>query len=326
MIKTPTAIIIGAGAGVPYTFPTGPQLRSKIINFVRANGMPELAAIRSVAEEPLQLKGLVDALSMAPHLSVDALIESRPELKDIGKLSIAAALLPLERTAHVIRAKEDWIGFLLNQMRALDESISSNNVSFITFNYDRVLEHRLTVTLATMTGRSHMDAWEVVQRIPIVHVYGQLGRYEPLGETPKADDVVLFGDFLIGEDPISPRRIRTAADGIHLIDERDQTPSGFEQAHSLIREAEQIIFLGFGFDQTNLRRLLPASREGARPRVYGSAYMLRSGQVQAAQSTIADLLSPVRESGRRAPRRPGEIKLVDLTALDTLREYAHVLT
>jgi len=57
---------------------------------------------------------------------------------------------------------------------------------------------------------------------------------------------------------------------IHTIDKQTTTAIRYNQeefmkAHQLIREAEQVIFLGFGYDRTNLERLdIDFSNSGVR--------------------------------------------------------------
>ena len=64
----------------------------------------------------------------------------------------------------------------------------------------------------------------------------------------------------------------------------DENP-GLARAHQLLAEADQIIFLGFGYDQTNIERLLQYG-----PRVhqsfYGSALGLTPGEVRLAVNAL----------------------------------------
>jgi hypothetical protein len=64
-------------------------------------------------------------------------------------------------------------------VRSVDDFITNNQVSFVTFNYDRTLEHFLCVRIANTYGIALPLAWESVKKIPIVHVYGSLGEFSP---------------------------------------------------------------------------------------------------------------------------------------------------
>ena len=45
----------------------------------------------------------------------------------------------------------------------------------IDFNYDRSLEHYLFTSLRSLHGRSVDECLEKLAKVPIIHVYGQLG-------------------------------------------------------------------------------------------------------------------------------------------------------
>ena len=120
-------------------------------------------------------------------------------------------------------------------------------MSFITFNYDRSLEQFLFEAIRCHFGKTPEECVKKMDNFPIIHIYGQIGLLPWQDQSgteysPKIDVV---------------HRLRLAIESIKLInDERSiETSEEFQKAYQLIREAEQIFILGFGFDETNLERL-----------------------------------------------------------------------
>jgi hypothetical protein len=86
-----------------------------------------------------------------------------------------------------------------------------------------------------------------LRKIPIVHVYGQLSRHpypdqEARPYTAQNDVYKLIG---------------YAARGITLL--HDKAKPEIEAAHELLRTAQRICFLGFGYHPLNLQRLKAAN-------------------------------------------------------------------
>ena len=99
----------------------------------------------SLIDVPLSVFGLRDALALTGPLSVDALIEHRPEFLEVGKAAMARVLLSKERHDALFDQKEgdiegDWMGLLFRYMAGPLEDFGRNAVSFVTFNYDRLIE------------------------------------------------------------------------------------------------------------------------------------------------------------------------------------------
>ena len=83
--------------------------------------------------------------------------------------------------------------------------------------------------------------------IPIVHIYGQLGKpffFDPAGRDYSTD--------------VDENNLRKSADEISLIYEKgneDKFTKNLNIAHQILGETKVLIFLGFGFHETNLERL-----------------------------------------------------------------------
>ena len=155
---------------------------------------------------------------------------------------------------------------LVCKMNAPFDEFASNQLSVITFNYDRSLEHYLLTVLQNAHGRTFEECAQVVAKIPIVHVYGQLSRIPyPQPESRPYHP-----------DPELSKSAGFAARGIKILHDADPK---FEEAHKLLMEAQKICFLGFGYHPLNIERL--ALKDSSQRAVFGSALGLVKGSINA---------------------------------------------
>ena len=90
-----------------------------------------------------------------------------------------------------------------------------------------------------------VNCWLIYSSIEIIHVHGKLGKL-PFESRRKTLDY--------GKEP-KGLEIFNAAKGLKIIHEDIDNAQEFEAAHSLLNAAERIIFLGFGYNLTNMKRL-----------------------------------------------------------------------
>jgi len=288
MITANTVLVLGAGANMPYGFPSGKELAYEIYRpsgIVPTPGLlhhpcsqidPDYFSQHfQIPKDYLQY--FKNALATS-QLSVDAFLENRADeaMLRVGKLSIAAILLNCEKhdrlfigkppyhhfedVRHSDRlARQDghWYGLLWDRLCEPDnknnpadlfDRIPESNLSIITFNYDRSLEYYLLTALQANTGRSLEDCKRQLSNIKIVHIYGSLGSLLDSGEL-----AVPFGEDWFNNSHF----LECAASGINLARRYavDQDMPTIAEACSLLEKAHHIIFIGFGFDPVNLSRL-----------------------------------------------------------------------
>ena len=248
MITTPTVLVLGAGASCPYGFPTAKQLKNRICEVFasRTTAIRLLGDTVAPAEKFLEFR---EAFWKSGTASVDAFLEGRPEFLDVGKFAIAYCLIPLESETNLFTPpgdSGDWYGYLLERLNPSFDEFEHNKLSIVTFNYDRSLEHYLFTSLLNWHGKSVDDCIEKFAKLPIIHVYGQLGKipypqrgcrqYLPLGEDVEKEPGAVVG----------------ASQGITLLHEKE---SELREVHNLLTAAERICFLGFSYQASNLARL-----------------------------------------------------------------------
>src|SRR5260370_29716698 len=135
-IDARTVLVLGAGASMPFGFPSGQGLLDLIVK--------QAPSPRSVLGKNLlrcgisqdELQKFSKALQYANPISVDAFLEYRQEWIKVGKLAIAAALIPFEDESRLF-ADGDWYKYLFNALRAPFEDFGKNKLAVITYNYDR---------------------------------------------------------------------------------------------------------------------------------------------------------------------------------------------
>lgn len=191
------------------------------------------------------------ALFQSGTKSVDAFLAEiaykKPQYVDLGKLAIAYTIMRCEINENLFKHNiRNWYKDLWQLLWGSWEEFDGNKLQIITFNYDRSIEQFLFTSVKNLTGRSDEECAEKFSNtIGVIHVHGKLGH-------------------LLWEDPtngISYKHdqsgdiIKKASQQIKIISEGIADDVEFRQAHSAIQKAQNIFFLGFGYNVTNLRHL-----------------------------------------------------------------------
>jgi hypothetical protein len=275
------AFIIGAGGGCPYDFPTGEELYNHIcMSYSNHAG----------GEVQQDAKYFSKQLRLAQGVSIDKYLNVNKEFKEIGTHSIATAIhhyefqSQLKLSGHSV-VEGNWYTYLYQKMiegfNTKEEllRIHANNVSFITFNYDRSLEHFLFSNLYGLLKNAGVDMERVantLKKIPFIHVYGKIG------DLPWQRDIFLTDRYFnananppilsYGADARVPGELaKYTSRMIDLIYEERKNKQEIQAAKELIFNADRVFFLGFGYDEMNLSILgLPGLLKGKT--VFGTAY------------------------------------------------------
>jgi len=139
--------------------------------------------------------------------------------------------------------------YFTNGMNAPFDEFAKNMLSIITYNYDRSVEHFFMTSLQNTYGRNVDDCLPLVNAIPIIHLHGSLG---PLPWQVKAGEPNRPYDYQISREnfEVSRTHIKIIHEDVH--DGRD---ADFARAKQFLTDAQQIFFLGFGYNRINLERL-----------------------------------------------------------------------
>ncbi len=291
MIITPTVFILGAGASAPYGLPLGAELVNKIVDELKPGPTDNKKALDCLTQaagggpELSQLEAFRKTLEDSRERSIDSFLQYHSEFTNQGKRAIAWVLMNAEEnnpSLHPDRKKtdHDWYPLLRDMLSAPFAEFQNNKAAFLTFNYDRSLEHFLLMTLRSrQSGQTGNDAWAAKLResIPIIHLHGELGVYRPfLGD--RMQDALDYGTGY-GEE-VTPRSIRVACKRIRNVHDKcdlDSDPA-FQNAYKLISRAELIFFLGFRYDMRNVRKLQLEKYLNKPENVYGTGLDLTDAE------------------------------------------------
>ena len=257
MIEQNTVFVLGAGASKPYGFPTGDELLECISSGVTLGkiealyrGKRSYNGSRVVGEyHKLQAK----VIETHPK-SIDLLISRWPELEWIGKLAIITEILEAENKSlknMATRNAEHWYTELFHKLtdqvtsRGTLVAISKNQISIVTFNYDRSLEFRLRTLLELFLDVDSKDPLvNYFNSINIFHVYGSLGN--PFD--PKTENYFPYGQ----EYGISD--VEKLSAGINVM-YSSRAKEIREEVSKLLFKAERTFFLGFAYHASNMEFL-----------------------------------------------------------------------
>lgn len=280
MITNKIVLVLGAGASMPYQLPSGSGLRALILAYLHNSSSGGVwKALRLLNENEGEINQFKEDFQHFEQGTIDAFLEKRPQYLAVGKKIIAATLLPCEKDDFLFREQDyrnlpkffttnikrntfvplggNWYPFLFQKIEDF-ENLPDGILSIVTFNYDRTLEYYLFRSLLNLYEYRDNDeilsrCVKMMEKIPILHVYGQLGMLKH--QVENGQSYVPFGSSQGNND--WAERVENAAKEIHLIgNERESSPQ-FKKAHQLLLDANYIYFLGFGFDRRNLARLLP---------------------------------------------------------------------
>jgi hypothetical protein len=259
MISNKTVFILGAGAHIPYGFPSGKALikdviaslsHSKINPYLSLTTLPQRCGIDPMDVQDSNLGNFINALSNAGQASIDTFLNSNQHMSGfdiVGKIGISQTLLKIENdTFHtnsdIKHDAYDWFEYLFEKMcegiTSASQFVSDNKITFVTFNYDRLLEHKFFVGIKNSFGISDdIEVLELVNSIPIHHVYGSLGSFTPNS----------FGNLSLWADSFKT---------IQTIHEAQKSKSNaLKDSINAMSQADIICILGFGFHRENISLL-----------------------------------------------------------------------
>lgn len=235
---------------------------------------------------------LKNALEVLDPVSIDAFLRDNPSYARAGKMMILYSLLKREDPLkfNINQSDDNWYSLLLNDLVSecadSPNKLSENKVKFITFNYDVSLDYYLHSRLKKIENfvksddKSHSPADSFLNELEIEHVYGHLyllvkpehyGKYMDFEEDRKVFNIPISWGSGVSHQSANPtslkliqnfkrfifsfeqyNNIKTMYDERNNPTERDQMIAKHKDA---IQWAEEIIFIGFGFDRDNLNLL-----------------------------------------------------------------------
>lgn len=287
MITQNTVFILGAGSSYPYGFPLGLKLRELAYqkaapmfqNFHNKMGGDFLSEINNLAQKfTRHFKDSADQ-------SIDWFLKKFPEYSSVGKFLILDIILQAENDSKFLEdirpefRNQDWYWYLYNEMSKYPKGeinpgiFLQNDVKFITFNYDRSLEHFLYTSYSNGHNfeKYKTTPLELFKKIPFLHVYGKVARLD--WEREGEESFIGYKGYQQSFDNLD--RLK---DNILLIDEREAKKN--TEFGNLILQAERIFFLGFSYADENLEMLDIPEVINQNHWIYGTAFGMTENEVR----------------------------------------------
>ena len=332
MIQKKTVFVLGAGSSCPYGFPTAADLRKQILSdfegrYVHfldrggatsptdriAQGYPHLPGIRE----------FLNCFDRSTTPSVDLFLARNPRFETIGKIAICLTILHAEKYSDFREQAEkpelDWYRYiydrLTHELTGKDsfQEFHKNTVAFVTFNYDRSLEHFLFESLLnSFEDADTQKVREQLAQVPIIHVYG---RPAPLAwQEPDTRRGLDYGKNI---DDLSLVNVRGLIDNIRIVHEKQKTAE-LKRACEEVAKADRIFFLGFGYAKENLEALdFPyVLHEGHQ--VHGTAMGGTPGEIKGLEQEFIDGLS---HRGANKVLAHEQVRIHNCDCVHLLREF-----
>lgn len=238
LLEQPTLLILGAGASVPYGFPSGNQLKNEIFSSLQGKLSPIL--YQDFGYDNQFIEDFKDALRFTSHPTIDIFLEHKNKYRDIGSYAIAYTILRKE--AHnSLFPKKDWYGVIYDLLSLNNPIYDLSNLSIVTLNYERSLEYFLTNNIKyDCHDELEAKASEAIKNIQIIHAHGSLGN---------------FNDTPFGISPSKHSQLAIASKSIKIVSDKLESSSLFKIAQAIIKKSKNIIILGLGYDFQTLEKL-----------------------------------------------------------------------
>lgn len=332
-------VILGAGSSAEVGMPVGNELKSKIASLLEVTGESRTDSIsKGILANKWTANWVLDqdkyflachqiATAMPQAISIDNYLHAHKNDKRTllaGKLAISEAILNAERASSVYwepnsntgfdfkRSSASWYNIFFQlltencSIENLPESLS--NVSIISFNYDRSLEHYLICALKNYYRLRDEQAIEIMGNLEIHHPYGQVGFLPWQNSNPHAH---------FGAEP-TPQLLEAISGQIRTFTEgTDPDNSNIDQIRESLALSNKMIFLGFAFHPMNMQLLATNEDFNKTKTCFGTALGISEPDCKIIEREIQDLVIP-------------DIKPIylrnDLTCSQLLAEYRRSLT
>jgi len=299
MFTKETVFILGAGASVPYGYPTAQGLRDFIIKDFRQKYIFYLhKKYNHSSDEAEKIANkfmyLIQSFNQSGTKSFDLFLSrNRGEYYEQGKFILAWCILYFESSSkfneEIKNPASDWYKWLYNEMtdelvKSSDlEKINENKLKIITFNYDRSLEEYLEESLIFSFSGDRKDVTKFTEWINVIHTYGKILdlRWENLenGEKYSTNNILDLAD--------------KAKENIQII--YDERISRNEEIQKIITSAERIFILGFGYSKENLEAIGLQNCINRNQYIYGTTKDFEENEIKKTKNLIRKLKPEIRD-------------------------------
>ena len=264
--KNNIVLVLGAGASAPYHFPTGESLVERMAGLDDDQQSEFVQVCPNFTPHHVRL--FCDDLRDSGWTSIDRFLQRRQDYSNVGRAMIGFVLMPYEDSSNLHAPNGGrWYRYLYSDIIAplSPQDFGTNQLSIITYNYDRSLEKFFFDVLKKGFSLMDADAASLSQAIPIVHVHGSFGNLPGAGGHGRP----YFADFT---------DIHDAMHRLHIVSDDIQQSGVVERCSKLLEVASHVVFLGFGYDSVNVTRL-ELEKRCANARFYGTRFKMTNSQI-----------------------------------------------
>lgn len=239
-----TVLVLGAGASVPYNYPTGWELKNRLTTpSEQLKGM-----LLRLGHDAAAIEQLSRLLRRFGADSIDEFLGRYPEHSVLAKHAIAYEIIQCENIdTQLAVCRDNWYTFLFRQVLDDDSMLKGGLLKIITFNYDLSLEAHIHESLKVRHRLDDKQAADRMKALGLIHIYGDVGPIHAFHGTGRNFGRPVDGALKKEEIEVAASRITSITDPL----------SGdlINGALNTMRVAEDIVFVGFGWGSENVRRL-----------------------------------------------------------------------
>ncbi|WP_439477818.1 hypothetical protein [Brevundimonas sp.] len=262
MFRHRTVFVIGAGCSKNYKFDVGSELLSNIVKKTAREDEVIASALVRLPGGNIDVKRRLTTFSagLQSHETIDQYLDfiQNDQLSvALGKIAIARCILEQEHASGLTDEKlrtgvgsfaHTWVSRLISRiLRDLGRGNIAemfSNLTFICFNYDRIIEQIAYHQIRNATN-DEGETRAALSQLRVLHPYGSLGNIPWQG----GSNVVEFGR---GHDEYGA--ILMASKSIRTFTETVESKLG-QEINVAINNAEQVCFNGFGYIRQNMTLL-----------------------------------------------------------------------
>jgi len=340
-------IIVGAGASKEFGLPIGSELTTMIADLlnIRTDDFGDLllndsptvvAALSSLCNSQdimpyiLNAQQVSKSMSLAP--SIDNYLDTHAhnkKLVEVGKLAITIAIIEAEKNSILYaydketgrwsldfnKVNETWLGRffkILVAQRTFDKFLQSlENITFISFNYDRCIHQFFYYASMQYFDVPPDDGKRVIDALNIIYPYGSVGDFTHTFD--KKGGKTNFGQSILPPKLVEQsKRLKTFTESV-----ANKTHGEINDA---LTEADIVMFLGFGFLGLNMK-LIHDSGSYKVDSVLGTVKGQSGNNIQSIRTEISNHFEY-----RHGPIPSDEyVKLIDGKCADFMNEFNRLL-
>ncbi|MGH7243786.1 MAG: hypothetical protein ACREJD_10250 [Phycisphaerales bacterium] len=189
------------------------------------------------------------------------------EMRTGASYAVALVLTNLERSYELkMNPPDDWMIHVVRTHLSHLHSTSPSDISFVTFNYDNLIERHLVHRLSGYMGDE--KGAERASQIPVVHVHGNLLRtdivaWQLVSEFKAGENTNWFGTSMYGPiSHIDEKAAAMASRSLKFFWENDMATEASNRAARFIAEADIIVVIGVGAAIQPLEQLFQPFADG----------------------------------------------------------------